>query len=223
MEVVDIVIPVRDQLHYTQSIVKQIKEMKGWNHVWILDNGSIDDTYEWLKGWCYHNPRFSRLPAEGATIYEMWDWGFYCARFADYVLFLNNDVVLHPSTIVALSAALKADDKNWIAYPDYNAKAPYGHHCNYKVTHGTYRHGGMCGYCFMLKRQKVEWTPLVDPQFGWWCGDDDIAFEVESRGGRQVRVVGLPIEHVNEGTARHHNLGAQKAEDMRRCLEKWKR
>lgn len=224
MAVTDIVIPVRDQLHLTQSIVNQLTKMKGWSHCWIFDNGSIDDTRNWLKGWCYNNPRFSVLPAEGNTIYEMWDWGLYCARFSDHTLFINNDVVLDPQTIVALNRALDYEDSNWIAYPDYNWEGePMKNLCNYRLTKGTYRHGGMSGYCFMLKTKKVDWNPLVDPRFVWWGGDDDIAFEVEARGGRQVRVVGLPIEHMNEGTARHHDLGAQKAADLKAVIEKWGR
>lgn len=221
--VTDIVIPVRDQLHLTHSIVTQLANMDGWNHCWILDNGSVDDTEEWLRDWCKVNSRFTRLPAEGMKIYEMWDWGFTSARYADHVLFLNNDVELHPYTIVALNNALDAFDSNWIAYPDYSGPVAFGNMCNYRVTSGTYRHGGMSGFCFMLKRAKVDWEPLVDPQFIWWGGDDDIAFNVEARHGRQVRVVGLPIVHLLEGTARHHDLGEQKGKDLAAVIEKWGR
>lgn len=225
MAVTDIVIPVRDQLHLTQSIVNQLTNMQGWNHCWIFDNGSKDNTWSWLREWCDEHPRFSRLPAEGETIYSMWDWGYNCARFSDHVLFLNNDVALHPATIIALNNALDTDDTYWIAYPDYDWRDQNGmlNLCNFKVTQGTYRHGGMSGYCFMLKTKKVDWSPLVDPRFIHWGGDDDIAFEVEARGGRQVRVVGLPIEHMNEGTARHFDLGAQKAADLKAVIEKWGR
>lgn len=221
--VTDIVIPVRDQLHFTQAIVKQLKEMDGWNHCWIFDNGSVDETFDWLQGWCNENAKFTVLPAPGNTIYEMWDWGLYCSRFADHVLFLNNDLELHPSTILALNAALEAFPSNGIAYPDYNAPVQFGNMCNYRVTSGTYRHGGMSGFCFMLKRSVVDWEPLVDPQFVWWGGDDDIAFNVEARHYRQVRVVGLPVVHYLEGTARHHDLGAQKGKDLQAVIDKWGR
>jgi GT2 family glycosyltransferase len=221
--VTDIVIPVRDQLHYTQSILKQLREMKGWNHCWIFDNGSEDGTKEWLWEYRREFPRFSVIPSKGKGIYEMWDFGMYTARFADHILFLNNDVTLHPETVVALNDALSADDSHWIAYPDVLAVSPMAHMCNYKTTKGTYRHGGMTGFCFMVKRNKISWTPLVDPQFIWWGGDDDIAFEVEKRGGKQVKVVGLPIEHYMEGTARHHDLGAQKAADLEAVIKKWGR
>lgn len=222
--VTDIIIPVRDQLELTQQIVQQLEHMTGWDHCWILDNGSVDDTWEWLtnEGLSSH---FTPISTTEWTIYEMWDWGFDRSYHSDSdnVLFLNNDVKLHPATITALNNALNSSDDIWIAYPDYNASSPYGQFCNYRCTKGTYRHGGMSGFCFMLKTKKVDWSPLVDPQFIWWGGDDDIAFNVEARGGRQVRVVGLPIEHMNEGTARHHDLGAQKAADLKAVIEKWGR
>lgn len=222
--VVDIVIPVRGQLHLTQSILAQLESMEGWNHCWILDNGKgEDDTWDWLKDWSLSHKKFTPLPAKGMTIYEMWDKGFHCSRFADHVLFLNNDVELHPSTIVALSNALEAYPTNGIAYPDYNSPVQFGNMCNLRVTSGTYRHGGMSGFCFMLKRIVVDWSPLVDPQFIWWGGDDDIAFNVEARHYRQVRVIGLPIVHLHEGTAQHHDLGAQKGKDLQAVIDKWGR
>lgn len=220
--VTQIVIPVRDQLQYTQSIVKQLKTMDGWDHCWIFDNGSIDDTWFWLKGWVRENPRFSVLSAEGKTIYEMWDWGFYTSRLADHILFLNNDIEMEPETITALNTALDSADDIWIAYPDYSSNIKMNHLCNYKTTHGTFRHGGMSGFCFMIKRRKIDWEPLVDPGFKLWYGDDDVAFEVEARGGRQVRVIGLPIHHVQSATVNQHpELLELIPSDRERFIEKW--
>lgn len=203
---VDIVIPVRGQLPLTQSIVEQLQNMEGWNHCWILDNGKgEDDTWDWLQNIIKIYKKFTPLPAAGMTIYEMWDKGFYCSRFVDNVLFLNNDVKLHPRTITALNQALESDAKIGIAYPDYNCQRAFGGLCNYRITSGTFRHGGMSGYCFMLKRAAVKWgPPLIDPSFKLWYGDDDIAFEVERAGYKQARVVGLPIEHIGQATTNAH-------------------
>lgn len=220
--ITDIVIPVRDQLQYTESICRQLSNMDGWRHCWVFDNGSEDDTWEWLKQWCKGMPKFSCIPAKGLNIYEMWDWGFDAASNADHLLYLNNDVELHPSTIVALNAALESQDSNWIAYPDYNCPEQFGNMCNYRVTSGTYRHGGMSGFCFMIKRNKIDWSPLVDPAFKLWYGDDDIAFEVAARHGRQVRVVGLPIVHIGQATTNAHpELFEHIPRDREAFVAKW--
>jgi GT2 family glycosyltransferase len=153
----------------------------------------------------------------------MWHKGFELAKSfkADYVAILNNDLELFPNTIQTLANALSYNKEAWISYPDYNAIKSGT--INYKETKGTYRHGGMSGFCFMLRIELIDWSPLVDPGFGWYGGDDDIAFEVEARGGKQIRVLGLPVGHLKEGTARHHDLGAQKAADMAYIFEKWGR
>jgi glycosyltransferase involved in cell wall biosynthesis len=221
-----IVLPVRDQLSLTASILEQRSQQGGWERCWIFDNGSTDGTDEYLRRVFQRDARFHPMRADGYGIYEMWSEGFHLARGrgAGHVAFLNNDLMLARETIDQLNVALSAAEDYWIAYPDYDRSTLQ---CweprSLRETHGTYRHGGMSGFCFMLKAAKVAWAPLVDPRLEWWCGDDDIAFEVEARGGKQVRVVGLGIDHLNEGTARHHDLGAQKAADMAACLAKWGR
>jgi len=219
-----IVIPVRDQLHLTRSIVEQLSLQSGWDKCWILDNGSEDDTWGYLSTLSGQDGRYQPVTAIGAGIYEMWDEGFRLAvtQGAEAVAILNNDLMLAPGTVDGLRNALLENRNAWISYPDYTNESP---ECplSYEVTKGTYRHGGMSGFCFMLRTECIDWSPLVDPRFKWWGGDDDIAFEVEKRGGEQVRVVGLPVTHLMEGTARHHNLGAQKAIDLESVLEKWGR
>lgn len=219
--VTHIVIPVRDQLYLTQSIVEQLKGQIGWDKCWIFDNGSVDDTWNFLMNTANADPRFHPVMATGSGIYEMWESGFRLANHdkADYIAIFNNDIILSPNTIQILKNALAFNKGACIAYPDYNATSEGV--INYRETHGTYRHGGMSGFCFMLRAACVDWEPLVDPKFQWYGGDDDIAFEVEKRGGRQVRVLGLPVGHIHEGTARHHDLGAQKAADMAYIFQKW--
>lgn len=219
----NIVIPVRDQLPITQSIVGQIQEQLGWDKCWIFDNGSVDGTWDYLIELEHKDPRFWPVRASGDGIYDMWDSGFTLARHegADFVAILNNDLELFPNTFQELRTALDHTNNAGISYPDYNAPEPGGIY--YRETSGTYRHGGMSGFCFMLKVSLIDWSPLVDPRFIWWGGDDDIAFEMEKRGSKQIRVMGLPVTHLHEATARHHNLGIQKTLDMQSIYDKWGR
>lgn len=219
----DIVIPVRDQLPITRNMVEQLQEQEGWDKCWIFNNGSVDGTWEYLIDLYGKDNRFCPIMASGDGIYDMWDSGFTLAKHdgADFIAIFNNDLTLFPGTIRELRGALAYNHNAWISYPDYNATEPS--RIYYRETAGTYRHGGMSGFCFMLKASLVNWLPLVDPIFKWWGGDDDIAFEAEKRGGRQLRVMGLPVEHMMEGTARHHDLGAQKGADLAAVFKKWGR
>jgi GT2 family glycosyltransferase len=227
--VVHIVIPVRDQLHLTKSIVEQLKEQPGWDRCWIFDNGSTDGTHEYL--WDLVNTKqggftkFSFRDAPDLGIYEMWDQGFKLSQstqtHADYVAFFNNDIELSHHLISHLVDALDTHPDAAITYPDYTSEV--AHTPRYRVTKGTFRHGGMSGYCFMLRASAVTWSPLVDPQFKWWGGDDDIAFSLGAKGWHQVRVLGVPMRHLHEGTARHYDLGAQKVADLQAVIKKWGR
>lgn len=218
-----IVIPVKNQMHLTQDIVEQLKEQNTWKKCWIFDNGSTDGTWHYLMDLYNNDSRFWPVMASEDGIYDMWDSGFTLARHdgAEFICIFNNDLKLFPNTIQELKSALVNNHSAWISYPDYNANQPS--YIQYRETSGTYRHGGMSGFCFMLRADKIDWMPLVDPRFKWWGGDDDIAFEVEKRGGKQIRVIGLPVQHLNEGTARHHDLGLQKTLDMQSIHDKWGR
>lgn len=220
-----VVIPVRDRVALTASICDQLAGQAGWDRCWVYDNGSQDGTRAHLLHLRDIDPRFCPIPAAGDPIYRMWDRGFRQAKTygATRVLFLNNDVILAPGTVEALNVALDSDPDLWLVYPDYDAdpdREPWV--TGMRDTSGTYRHGGMCGWAFMLRAGPVDWSPLIDPALVWWGGDDDLAFEIEHRGGRQARVVGLPVVHLGSQTAALHPQGSCEA-DLAYVVAKWGR
>lgn len=223
--VTHVVIPVRDQLTYTAGIVTQLADQDGWERCWIFDNGSVDDTPAYLSALQERDGRFTVVDAPGLGIYSMWESGIQRARDAgaDHVAVLNNDLRLAPQTIERLNAALDEHPDVWVSYPDYEHPASHAAaEGGIRYTSGTFRHDGMAGFCFMLRVAPLTWRPLIDPQFRWWGGDDDLAFEIEARGGRQARVLGLGVTHYGEGTARHHD-GLDGITDLHRVVAKWSR
>jgi len=202
-----IVIPVRDNLPITQSICNQLLEQPGWDQCHIFDNGSEDDTWQYLNDLAYMEPRFIPWFAPYKGIYDMWSMGFDFAveDGADYVAILNNDIVLSSGLIAAMGDVLEATKEVGVVYPDYTRSVaeqvdpaiPY-------YTRGTYRHGGMSGFCFMLRVAAVTWHPLVDPNLSLWYGDDDIAFSVAKAGWKQLRLAGWPLDHIGQATCNQH-------------------
>lgn len=215
-----IIIPVRDQLHLTQSIVEQLKEQIGWDKCWIMDNGSGPDTAAYLE--TLDHERFSSNWCPNLTIYEMWNAGFIQSQTfdAEYVAFLNNDIYMVPNTIQMLKNALSFNKQAWISYPDYNETKPGI--INYKETKGTYRHGGMSGFCFMVKAKKITWRPIIDTRFRLWYGDDDLVFNIEKHGGKQIRILGLPVQHIGQATTNQHpELFPLISQDRELFIQKW--
>jgi hypothetical protein len=239
-----VIVPVRDQWHLTERVLACLAG-EAADDVLIIDNGSVDDTPRLLRA-------EKRTPAWGGrlhsiamphlSIYEMWNYGFKRAKHrassqrrngACNVALLNNDVELYPDTIGTLAHHLRIDEHRqdqdadvWVTYPDYSAPWPPPPLTRYHTheTRGVLGDGGMFGPCFMLRGEAIYWTPLVtDPDYRWWYGDNHLAECIELAGGRQMRVVGLPIKHVNEGTAQHHDLYAAKLQDRGRFVTRHQR
>lgn len=221
-----VIVPVRNRFDLTERFVEDMRVEEGLHHLFVLDNGSTDRTRDYLSRIERLDPRVEWVDTVGLGIYEMWDYGVQQASYQTWgdpfnVVIANNDVQWEPGILHSLAGSLRAADDRWIAYPDYDATGPGEKRS--RETRGTYRHGGMLGAFFMLRGEKfLNWIPLIDPKFQWWCGDDDLAFNVEERGGKQVRVEGLPITHLNEQTAREYpELAEMKVADMDYCMEKW--
>jgi GT2 family glycosyltransferase len=82
----------------------------------------------------------------------------------------------------------------------------------------------MCGWAFMIKGEAhtLGGLPLIDDGFRWWCGDDDLAFQIQRLGYKIGRVNGLPVDHLGEASIpRHSELHRIKWEDMVRFKAKY--
>lgn len=223
-----IVIPVRDNLDLTSDLVDQIDKEWGWETCWIVDNGSEDNTPLYLRGLTDEDPRFRGVMC-GGGVYDAWDMGVRLAAEdgAELVCVLNNDVTIAPGTFTFLAGPFD-NERVGITYPNYDLALEAGSGAvGTRMTRGTYRHGGMCGFCFMVRVAALDWLaadPLVDPGFQWWYGDDDLAFNLEGRGWLQMRVLGLPIEHVGGATAAlHPEVNETIDADRSHCERKWRR
>lgn len=220
-----VVVPVRDAIEHTRAFLGCMRE-QAVDSILVLDNGSKRPTRELIAA---HGDRFvERVDARGLGIYEMWNLGFGLASAggAANVLMSNNDVLLPDGGVEALSTALRAVDGVWATYPDYDWPWARGYvPRGIRYTEGVLGDGGLFGACFMLRGEAIPWEPLVsDPAYEWWFGDNHLARQIREEGGRQARVVGLPVAHVNEGTARHHReLAGMKQRDRSRWIESERR
>jgi hypothetical protein len=139
------------------------------------------------------------------------------------VAFLNDDLRVPPNLVEALSAALRSDEDVWAAYPDYRVPVASTHASGaLTATFGTFRHAGMCGFCFMTKAELLgRGLTTIDENLKWWFGDDDFAFQVERAGKRIVRVDGLGIDHIGGGSAPRPGMQDQIDADKALAFEKW--
>lgn len=222
-----IVIPVRDRIDLTTSIVHQLWGQPGWDRLTIYDNGSSEPTRRYLEMVSDNDDRIVIRRTSQMGIYDMWRDGFEQAQHEHpgsvNVAILNNDISMAPHTIEHLATALRSRFELVLTYPDYDLPAtatPDGAP-HLRITKGTYKDGGMAGFCFMLAADRVTWSPLVDMEWEWWYGDDSIAWHIEEAGGLQARVEGLGLHHETSSTANATGWVAEAiARDARRFAER---
>lgn len=214
-----VVIPVRNEKALTAALIEQLVEYGGWHHLYVFDNGSDDGTGQMLVEWrdaIESDPETDRKMFNFYTpthsIYEMWNQGWHTAlTFAENgspacpvnVAFLNNDITIPPGFLQVLTRTLRQNPDFWITYPDYTRRVEAGLlDGGLTETQGTFSHGGLCGWAFVLAGEKHHHgLPMVDEQYRLWYGDDDLERSVRQHGGKIGRVNGLPLDHVGSVTA----------------------
>jgi GT2 family glycosyltransferase len=222
-----VVVPVRDNLHLTQSVVRHVLESEpAVSRLYVFDNGSRDGTLDWLRGAERTDPRLSARES-GDNIYGMWRQGWedaLCDLGDDLaVAIINNDITLPYGALSELARALRDDERLWLVSPDpdrpleaeVDATAPV------RRVHGSYRHGGMLGWCFVVRgdcARRVDWRT----DYEWWYGEDDLVYNIERLGGEIGRHTGVPCLHQQEATMRlHPELEEAKGRDYLLFTSRW--
>lgn len=164
--------------------------------VTVYDNGCPDGFWGPLLGQPIGMPHF--VKAEGLGIYEMWDKALWDAE-TDYVAILNDDIRLLPGSLDQFAHALHSDPLLDLVSADYTLTTEHGlHPSGVEYTHGTYRHGGVCGWAFMVRRVTY---PSVGDGYQWWCGDDELVARITRNGRRTGIYRGVPVDHQGEASA----------------------
>jgi len=192
-----VVIPVLNQLAYTRQCVESLLASGSPpGSLLVIDNGSTDETPQWLAS----RPEIPswrnrvNLGCGGA-----WTQGAMMALDSEWVVLLNNDVVVAPDGMARLLDAadrhgLDAASPALVEGPlDYDFLA---HARAFVQAMGdTIRRGWFHGVCFAVRRSVFERIgfPDTDRQLG---GREDVEFLVRCmRHGVPVGTVGATLIH----------------------------
>jgi GT2 family glycosyltransferase len=191
-----VVIPVKNQLALTRSLVDQLHNQGGHQAIFVFDNGSTDGTGEWLA----EQARQGVLEAIDATdraLYEMWNAGVRRARDRDAVCniaILNNDLVIGDAFCEQLASTLRADPRLWAVSPRYDDRRFGG----VQYVRSTFKNGGLAGFAFMARGEAFDHVGF-DEALRWWYGDDDFVAQIEALGHRVGLTDTTSVVHVNNG------------------------
>ena len=148
------------------------------SEVIIIDNGSTDNSYEWIKK-NYPNIKIIQN-SKNLGVTAAWNQGLELS-LGQYICIANNDLIFSKNCIELLQNAL--EKHKWIGLaspytiqdesrnvPSFSLPAvPYGK--NNFDEYKKYNRLGYTGWCFMFRRK--DSLKGFDPKYFLWYQDDD--------------------------------------------------
>jgi GT2 family glycosyltransferase/Flp pilus assembly protein TadD len=207
--VVSIIIPVFNQIHYTSSSLKSLRENppSASFEIIVVDDASTDATPEFLEEAAKKDARIRFLKNDSNRGFAVsCNKGAYAAR-GEYLLFLNNDVELAPGWFDPLQATLANDPSIGIVAPRLLFPDSTVQHCGkvWSDTDGPLSHPQhlyygasaddvrttrnrdfqmVTGACMLVRGKEFLSIGPFDERYlnGW--EDDDLCYAYRSRGFR---------------------------------------
>ena len=201
----EVVLPVLDQLRYTEQCVHSLlAHGTPAEAILVIDNGSSDDTPAWLAA---HPELRSVRNGVNLGCGGAWTQGALLAR-SDWVVLLNNDVLVSAR---AMDAMLDAADRHGLgvvspALAEGALDYDFERHAAAFVAAmtGTLRPGWFHGVCFAVRRQVFESIgfPDTDRRLG---GREDVEYLVRCQRSA------VPVGTVGDALLHHFGSITQKA------------
>jgi N-acetylglucosaminyl-diphospho-decaprenol L-rhamnosyltransferase len=199
-----VVIPVLNELRYTKQCIESLlAHGTPAEAILVIDNGSSDGT----PGWLASNPIRSVRNAVNLGCGGAWTQGALLAD-ADWVVLLNNDVVVSDR---AIDAMLDAADRHGLdvvspALAEGELDYDFAAHASAFVAAmaGAIRPGWFHGVCFAVRRKVFESIGFLDTdrRLG---GREDVEYLVRCQRN------GVPVGTVGDALLHHFGSITQKA------------
>jgi GT2 family glycosyltransferase/cytochrome c-type biogenesis protein CcmH/NrfG/predicted SAM-dependent methyltransferase len=188
-----IVILARNQLEYTARCLESIDRWTPEPHeVIVVDNASTDGTREFLKQWAADHPEFRAITSETNLGFAGGNNLGMGKATGDYVLLLNNDVVVTPGWLERLLACAARDPQigivgpvtNCVSGPQYVDQPLYdttslggldqfAREWSAKHTREVAPIWRTVGFCMLISRALIERIGGLDTRYGLGNFEDD--------------------------------------------------
>lgn len=206
-----VVIPVYNQLDYTRKCLESLnKHGKGIREIIVVDNGSFPDTAEYLSGVDYVRIISNK---ENRGCAAAWNQGLDAAD-SNWVLFLNNDVLLTPGWLEGM-LQFAQEKRIDVVSPAIREGA-----CNYdleayskefvKRMKNLARIGVADGICFLVRRTVFEKVGRFDENFRIGQFEDVDFFKRAAMAGFRLGITGRSFIHHFGSVTQNHIRTVQK-------------
>ncbi len=145
---------------------------------------------------------------------------------ADWVVFVNNDVVFEPGWCSAMLAAHASDRRIRCLCPvdilsQYTPAGTFAAHEAYRIGHHV--RVTFTGWCFMVQRSVLGEIGGFDERFDYYFADDDFTMQLRGSDILNAAVMGSHVRHLAHVTSRSNALDISEKfkSDQMRFHSKW--
>lgn len=224
---VSIVMPVLNQLAYTQGCLRSLEpDLRAGVELIVIDNGSDDETRQYLASL----PGIKLVRNESNRgCAPAWNQGVQLAQ-REWIVILNNDVLLASGWLEAL-VQFAEEKKVDIASPAIREGAlnyPFDEYAReFTNRMREMRRGGVAnGICFMVRRGVFARVGPFDEEFRIGQFEDTDFFWRAKRAGFRLGATGAAFLHhygsATQSEIRKTNPGGYEAENRSRFRQKWR-
>jgi O-antigen biosynthesis protein len=239
---VSIVILTFNQLKYTKECIESIRRHTPEAHeIIFVDNGSTDGTVKWLKKLLMENPNYSLIEnGKNLGFAKGCNQGIEAAS-GEYILLLNNDVVVTEDWLSGMMACLNSAPDAGIVGPMTNSISgpqkvetvgysttkqleDYSKDFREQNRHRRIPIRRVVGFCMLFKHALVEQIGLLDESFGSGnFEDDDFCLRAALEGCRNLIAGDVFIHHYGSRSFIGNKIdyGSAMSKNKKLFSEKW--
>lgn len=224
-----ITIPLYNQLHYTKQCLDSIKrQQQAPLRTIVVDNASSDGTGDYLSG-------LSGIEVISNTVNlgcaGAWNQGVKAAAENEWLIVLNNDVIVSPGWVEGLLQAAQRWELDIVSPAireglyNYDIE-PYSREFVGQMK-DTIRHGTVHGICFMVRRRVFETIGSFDENFRIGQFEDKDFFLRATLAGFKLGTVGCSFLHhfgsvTQDSIQKNRVVKPYVAENKAYFIRKWK-
>ena len=241
---VSIVILTFNQLDKTRDCIDSIRRHTPVAHeIIFIDNGSTDGTTAWLRELCIKNDNYTLIENKENKGFSTGCNQGIKAAVGEYVLLLNNDIVVTENWLDGLLECLLLMPNGGIAGPMSNnisgvQQVPRVQYDSVEELdafalrfrennrHRRIPYRRIVGFCMLFRKSLIDKTGYFDESFGSGnFEDDDFCLRAELEGFRNVIAGDVFIHHVGSATFKGNNIDFTSAMTGNRKIfnDKWSR
>jgi GT2 family glycosyltransferase len=239
---VSIVMLTYNALDYTKECIESIRHHTSYPHELVLiDNASSDGTIEYLEQAVADNPHYRLITNQTNRGFAAGNNQGVAAARGDYVLLLNNDVLVSSGWLDDLVTALERDPQIGMVGPLTNhisgrqviANIPYDDTAGFHTFAGQVRDANrgkltprrrIAGFALLIRKALFDELGGLEEMFGSGnYEDDDLCLRVRERGYAIMVDEGTYIHHYGSKTFKANGIDYQASLDHNAKLfrERW--